>query len=103
MDSHGGSASVNFPSMIAGFCGGVFSQADDPELGLAATKAWNDWFFEEWHSEYPDRLVPMGITFLTDPAEAAKEIHRNADHGFTSVSLPERPQRIGLPSLFSGY
>jgi hypothetical protein len=103
MDINGVWASVNFPSMIAGFCGRVFSQADDPELGLAATKAWNDWFFEEWHSEYPDRLVPMGITFLTDPAEAAREIHRNADRGFTSVSLPERPQRIGLPSLFSGY
>jgi predicted TIM-barrel fold metal-dependent hydrolase len=103
MDINGVWASVNFPSMIAGFCGRVFSQAADPELGLAATRAWNDWFFEEWHSEYPERLVPMGITFLTDPDEAVKEIHRNADRGFTSVSLPERPQRIGLPSLFSGY
>jgi predicted TIM-barrel fold metal-dependent hydrolase len=81
----------------------VFSQAEDPELGLAVTKAWNDWFFEEWYLEYPNRLVPMGITFLTDPAEGAKEIRRNAARGFTSVSLPERPQRIGLPSLFSGY
>ena len=45
----------------------------------------------------------MGITFLTDPEEAVKEIRRNAERGFTSVSLPERPQRIGLPSLFSGY
>jgi predicted TIM-barrel fold metal-dependent hydrolase len=45
----------------------------------------------------------MGITFMTDPDEAVKEIHRNAERGFTSLSLPERPQRIGLPSLFSGY
>ena len=45
----------------------------------------------------------MGITFLTDPGVAAAEIRRNAERGFTSVSLPERPQRIGLPSLFSGY
>ena len=103
MDLNGVWSSVNFPSMIAGFCGRVFSQAEDPELGLAVTKAWNDWFFEEWYSEYPNRLVPMGITFLTDPAEGAKEIRRNAERGFTSVSLPERPQRIGLPSLFSGY
>jgi Amidohydrolase len=103
MDLNGVWSSVNFPSMIAGFCGRVFSQADDPELGRAVTRAWNDWFFEEWYSAYPDRLVPMGITFLTDPEEAVREIHRNADRGFTSVSLPERPQRIGLPSLFSGY
>jgi hypothetical protein len=103
MDLNGVWSSVNFPSMIAGFCGRVFSQAEDPELGLAVTKAWNDWFFEEWYLEYPNRLVPMGITFLTDPAEGAKEIRRNAERGFTSVSLPERPQRIGLPSLFSGY
>ncbi len=103
MDINGVWASVNFPSMIAGFCGRVFSQADDAELGLAATKAWNDWFFEEWYSEYPERLIPMGITFLTDPEQGASEIRRNAERGFTSVSLPDRPQRIGLPSLFSGY
>ncbi len=101
MDIGGIWASVNFPSMITGFCGRVFSQAQDPELGLAATKAWNDWFFEEWWSAYPNRLIPMGITFMTDPDEGAKEIHRNAERGFTSVSLPERPQRIGLPSLYS--
>ncbi len=103
MDLGGIWASVNFPSMITGFCGRVFSQAQDPELGLAATKAWNDWFFEEWFSAYPNRLAPMGITFMTDPDEAVKEIRRNAERGFTSVTLPERPQRIGLPSLFSGY
>jgi predicted TIM-barrel fold metal-dependent hydrolase len=103
MDVNGVWASVNFPSMITGFCGRVFSQARDRELGLATTKAWNDWFFEEWYSEYPTRLVPMGITFLTDPDEGAREIRRNAERGFTAVSLPDRPQRIGLPSLYSGY
>ena len=103
MDINGVWASVNFPSMITGFCGGVFARASNRELGLAATKAWNDWFFEEWHSEYPGRLVPMGITYLADADEGAREIRRNAERGFTSVSLPDRPHRIGLPSLFSGY
>jgi amidohydrolase family protein len=103
MDLNGVWSSVNFPSMITGFCGRVFSQASDPPLGLAVTRAWNDWFFEEWWSEYPHRLIPMGITFMTDPEKGAAEIRRNAERGFTSVSLPERPQRIGLPSLFSGY
>jgi predicted TIM-barrel fold metal-dependent hydrolase len=103
MDINGVWASLNFPSMIAGFCGRVFSQAEDSELGLAATKAWNDWLFEEWYSAYPERIIPLGITFLTDPDEAVREIRRNAERGFRSVSLPERPHRIGLPSLFSGY
>ena len=103
MDLNGVWASVNFPSMITGFCGRVFSQAQDPELGWATTQAWNDWLHDEWWSPYPERIVPLGITFLTDPEKGAAEIRRNAERGFTAVTLPERPHRIGLPSLFTGY
>jgi predicted TIM-barrel fold metal-dependent hydrolase len=103
MDINGVWASLNFPSMITGFCGRVFSACSDPELGLAVTQAWNDWLFDEWYSPYPQRIIPMGITWLADPALGAREIHRNADRGFTAVTLPERPHRIGLPSLFTGY
>ena len=103
MDLNGVWASLNFPSMITGFCGRVFSQCGDPELGLAVTRAWNDWLFEEWWSPYPERIIPLGITYLTDPEVGAEEIRRNAARGFRSVTLPERPHRIGLPSLFSGY
>src|SRR5688572_26253615 len=103
MDINGVWASLNFPSMITGFCGRVFSQCSDPELGLAVTQAWNDWLFEEWYSPYPDRIIPCDITFLTDPEAGAEEIRRNAARGFTSVTLPERPHRIGLPSLFDPH
>jgi predicted TIM-barrel fold metal-dependent hydrolase len=103
MDINGVWASVNFPSMITGFCGRVFAQAQDPELGWATTQAWNDWLHDEWWSPYPERIVPLGITYLTDPEKGAAEIIRNAERGFTAVTLPERPHRIGLPSLFSGY
>lgn len=103
MDLNGVWASVNFPSTIAGFCGRVFSQCSDPELGLATTRAWNDWVYEEWHSAHPDRIVANGLTFLTDPEKAVEEIHRNAARGFTAVTLPERPHRIGLPSIFDEY
>src|SRR3954451_16354011 len=78
MDINGIWDSLNFPSMITGFCGRVYSQCSDPELGLAVTKAWNDWLFEEWYSPYPERIIPLGITFLTDPLEGAAEIRRNA-------------------------
>jgi predicted TIM-barrel fold metal-dependent hydrolase len=103
MDVNGVWASLNFPSMITGFCGRVYSQARDPDLGLAVTRAWNDWLFEEWWSPYPDRIIPLGLTWLTDPQLGAAEIRRNAERGFRSVTLPERPHRIGLPSLFTGY
>jgi predicted TIM-barrel fold metal-dependent hydrolase len=103
MDINGVWASVNFPSMITGFCGRVFSQCSDPELGLAVTRAWNDWLYEAWYSPYPERIIPLGITFLGDPEQGAEEVRRNAARGFTSITLPERPHRIGYPSLYSGY
>jgi predicted TIM-barrel fold metal-dependent hydrolase len=103
MDINGVWASLNFPSMITGFCGRVFSQCSNPELGLAVTRAWNDWLYEAWYSPYPERIIPLGISYLADPEEGAREIVRNAERGFTSVTLPERPHRIGFPSLYSGY
>ena len=103
MDINGVWASLNFPSMITGFCGRVFSQCKDPELGIAVTRAWNDWLYEAWYSPYPERIIPLGITYLSDPEVGAEEIRRNAARGFTSITLPERPHRIGYPSLYSGY
>ncbi len=103
MDINGVWASLNFPSMITGFCGRVFSQCSDPELGLATTRAWNDWMYEEWWQPYPERIIPMGITWLSDAEIGAEEIRRNADRGFTSVTLPERPHRIGMPSIFDRF
>ncbi|WP_054569840.1 amidohydrolase family protein [Frankia sp. R43] len=100
MDINGVWASVNFPSQITGFCGRVFFGARDRDLGLACVRAWNDWLHEEWFQAYPERVVPMGITYLADPALAAAEIRRNAARGFTAVTFPERPHTIGLPSLW---
>lgn len=99
MDVVGIWASVCFPSQITGFCGRIYSDASDPELGLAVTRAFNDWIFEEWWGSYPERIVPMGITFLRDPQKGAAEIRRNAERGFTAVSLSEQPWMAGLPSI----
>jgi predicted TIM-barrel fold metal-dependent hydrolase len=100
MDINGVWASVNFPSQITGFCGRVFFACADRELGLGCIRAWNDWLFDDWYLRHPDRIVPLGITYLADPGLAAAEIRRNADRGFTSVTFPERPHEIGLPSLW---
>ena len=100
MDLGGIWAMLNFPSQITGFCGTVFARASDAEVGLDAVRAWNDWLFAEWFEPHPTRVIPGGITYLGDPALAAAEIHRNAERGFVSVTLPERPHAIGLPSLW---
>jgi predicted TIM-barrel fold metal-dependent hydrolase len=103
MDINGIWASVCFPSQITGFCGRIYSACSDPELGLATTRAFNDWIAEEWHGTYPERIVPMGITYLADAQAGAEEIRRNAARGFTAVSLPEQPQAAGMPSIHSGW
>ncbi|MHB1583594.1 MAG: amidohydrolase family protein [Acidimicrobiales bacterium] len=103
MDINGVWASLNFPSMITGFCGRVYSSAGDPALGLAVTRAFNDWVHDSWWQPHPDRIIPLGITYLSDAEQAAAEVRRNAERGFRSVSLPERPHRIGLPSLFTDH
>jgi hypothetical protein len=100
MDINGVWASLNFPSQITGFCGSVFADIDDHELGLACVRAWNDWLYEEWYAPHPTRIVPLGITYLADAASAAAEIRRNAARGFRSVTWPERPHALGLPSLW---
>jgi len=100
MDLSGVWASVNFPSQITGFCGRVFFNAQDRELGMSCIRAWNDWLFDEWHVPYPERIVPLGITFLADPELAVAEIRRCGERGFTAMTFPERPHMIGLPSLW---
>jgi predicted TIM-barrel fold metal-dependent hydrolase len=101
MDLGGIWASVNFPSQITGFCGRVFFAAQDRALGLACIRAWNDWLFQEWHQAYPERIIPLGITYLADPDLAAAEIRRNAERGFVAMAFPERPHQVGLPSLWN--
>ncbi len=103
MDIGGIWASVNFPSGVTGFGGTLFSQLPDAEFGLACVRAWNDWLFEEWYGSYPERIVPLGITFLTDPDVGAAEIRRNAARGFTAVTMPEQPHKQGLPPIFDAY
>lgn len=100
MDLNGVWASLNFPSQISGFCGRVFFTADDPELGEACVRAWNDWFHDEWFRPHPTRFLPLGIANLADPDLAVAEIRRNAARGFVAVALPERPHEVGLPSLW---
>jgi predicted TIM-barrel fold metal-dependent hydrolase len=103
MDLNGVWASLCFPSGVTGFGGTLFSEAKDPELGLACVRAWNDWLYDEWYGAYPERIIPLGITFLSDAEKGAEEIRRNAKRGFKSVTIPEQPHRVGLPSCYDAH
>ena len=103
MDLIGVSASVCFPSLIAGFAGTVFSRSEDPDLGLACVRAWNDWHLEVWAGTYPGRIIPTQITWLRDPGVAADMVRENAARGFRALSFTEFPSQAGLPSLHSGH
>ncbi len=103
MDINGVWASLCFPSLIAGFCGSVFSKSADQELGLATMRAWNDWHLEVWAGSAPERIIPLQIPWLADPLVAADEIRHNAQRGFRAVSFAEHPVQLGIPSLHSGH
>jgi predicted TIM-barrel fold metal-dependent hydrolase len=103
MDLAGVWASLCFPSLVAGFAGVVFSRSRDPELGLACVRAWNDWHHEVWAGTYPERIIPLQITWLMDPEVAAAEVRRNAQRGFKALSFPENPFHVDLPSMHTNH
>jgi predicted TIM-barrel fold metal-dependent hydrolase len=102
MDINGIWASLCFPSLVAGFCGAVFSRSRDAELGLACMRAWNRWHAEAWAGPHPERIIPLQLPWLADIGIAVEEIGRNAAVGFKAVSFPEFPTQLGFPSIFSG-
>lgn len=103
MDLAGIWASLCFPSLVAGFCGAVFSSTTDRELGLACTRAWNRWHAEVWAGSYPERIIPLQLPWLADVTVAAAEVRANAALGFRAVSFPEFPAQLGLPSIFTDH
>jgi predicted TIM-barrel fold metal-dependent hydrolase len=104
MDVNGIYASLNFPSFLPGFAGQrLQTSTKDPELALAAVRAWNDWHIEDWAGAYPDRIIPCQIPYFLDPEIGAAEIRRNAERGFKAVSFTESPTQLGLPSLHTGH
>ena len=104
MDIDGVYASVNFPSALLGFAGQRLQrETDDPALALALIRANNDWHKEVWADAYPDRIIPCQVPYLLDPEVGAAEIRSNAARGFKAVTFPEAPEKLGLPSLHTGY
>jgi predicted TIM-barrel fold metal-dependent hydrolase len=104
MDLNGVYASLNFPSSLAGFSGQRYQLGvSDPEVALAVVRAANDWHLEEWAGRHPGRIIPCQLPWLLDPEVAADEVRANAARGYRAMTFPELPERLGLPSLHTGY
>jgi predicted TIM-barrel fold metal-dependent hydrolase len=104
MDLNGVYASLNFPSSLAGFAGQRYQLGvSDPELALAVVRAANDWHLDEWAGTHPGRIIPCQLPWLLDPDVGAEDVRANAARGFHAVTFPELPERLGLPSLHTGY
>src|SRR5260370_39945957 len=48
-------------------------------------------------------MWPRALAYRAAPERAADGIRRNAARGFTAVTLPEMPHRIGMEPIFSAW
>ena len=102
MDINHVEASLCFPTYPR-FCGQLFSEADDLELGLLCVQAYNDWMIDEWCGSSGGRLIPLCIVPLWDAELAAKEIYRLAEKGCRAVAWSELPAWLGRPGLHGDF
>jgi predicted TIM-barrel fold metal-dependent hydrolase len=102
MDQGNVLASMLFPSFPR-YCGQVFHEAKDKQVGLACVQAWNDFILDEMAGDHPGRFIPMMIIPLWDPVAAAAEIERTAARGAKSIAFSENPTKLGLPSIHTDF
>ena len=102
MDLNHVEASLCFPNYPR-FCGQLFSEADDLELGLLCIQAYNDWMIDEWCGDSSGRLIPLCIVPLWDPFLAAEEIRRVAARGCRAVAWSELPSWLGRPGIHGNH
>ena len=101
MDINGVWASVNFPSQITGFCGSVFSGDRRPRRWAPrACARGTTGCSKSGTSRIPSASCRSGSRFSPTPRSRPTRSAATPARGFTSVTFPERPHAIGLPSLW---
>jgi predicted TIM-barrel fold metal-dependent hydrolase len=102
MDLDGVWASLCFPD-FSRFAGHRFLDVKDKTLALLCVQAFNDFMVDEWAATDPERLIPLGLIPLWDPAAAAVEVRRIAERGVRAIAFSENPTTIGLPSVYTDH
>ncbi len=89
LDSAGVSASVLFPTN--GLAHGVLA---DPKWAAGLARGYNDWLYDRFLRQAPQRLKGMALIPMQDPAQAAAELRRAvSEQGMVGAVLPA----VGLP------
>jgi predicted TIM-barrel fold metal-dependent hydrolase len=101
MNVNGVLASVCFPTFPQ-FAGGTFL-ADPDELALVAVRAYNDWHIHDWCGTAPGRLIPIAILPIWDMNATLEELRRVSALGVHSITFPDNPVKVGLPSIHNEY
>ncbi|MSO79876.1 MAG: amidohydrolase [Acidimicrobiia bacterium] len=102
MSANGTLGSLCFPS-LPGFAGRLFGELADKDAGIALTQAYNDWHIDQWCGSFPGRFIPLAIPMIWDPEATAAEIRRVAKKGCHSITLPENPVPLNLPSFHTDH
>lgn len=103
MDLEGVWAQLCFPNM-GGFAGSTFAKrSKDWELARLCIQAYNDFILDEWCAAYPGRQIPLMMVPYWNVEQSVAEIERTAAKGAKSITFPELPDRIGLPSWHTDH
>ena len=92
-DTDGVEAEVLYSQSTFGVFGGLFYGLTDAETRVAAFPAPND-TLADWINAAADRLIPVGIIPVADPAEGVAELERLAGDGLQSS---HHPHLLGHP------
>ncbi|WP_414686393.1 amidohydrolase family protein [Mycobacterium sp.] len=101
-DGLGVQAMTCFPSFPR-FAGAVFAEGEDKELARLCSQAWNDFHLDEWAATAPDRFIPVAVVPFWDLDASVAEIYRVAEKDAKTVTFPDLPDKLGLPSVHSDH
>ena len=103
MDIAGIWASLCFPSLVAGFCGAVFSSAADRELGPGLHPGVEPLAPRRVGRHPPGADHPPAAPVAGRCRRGRRRGPGQRRAGFRAVSFPEFPAQLGLPSIFTDH
>jgi predicted TIM-barrel fold metal-dependent hydrolase len=95
-------AQILYPN-VGGFGSSRFIQLEDEALRLACIQIYND-AVAELQSETDGRLLPQAVLPIWDSKALLKETERvTRELSLKGVTLPDTPERLGLPDFADAY
>ena len=102
LDDLGIRAQILYPN-IGGFGSARFIQLEDDALRLACTQIYND-AVAELQSDSNGRILPQAVLPIWDAKALLKETERiTRELSLKGVTLPDTPERLGLPDFTDVY